>query len=330
MKAEIVESSMRFLPEICVSPCSLNQLNVRFLLVIPFVVVWFSMVLSAQDTISPANVTAPPESELDENSKSSVVYKSIEGHDLTMTVFLPAKGANRTSHNKKRPAILFFHGGGWVGGSPGQFQSQAEHFSSRGLVCFSVQYRLLNKDDPTQPPDICLEDARDAFIWVRDHADDYQIDKNRIAGAGGSAGGHLAAACGMIDLDGKPFSARPQALLLFNPVYDNGPGKKPFGYGQKRVGGRYRELSPAYNVSQDDPPMLLLLGSEDKFVSPEMAREFQKDLQEAGVRCDLIVYPGAKHGFFNTDQSPENYRQATTKAADDFLVSLGWIAAESP
>lgn len=252
----------------------------------------------------------------DQPSSTSVVYKTVGEKSLFIDVHVPPV----RSSAEKRPAIVFFHGGGWVGGSPKQFAKQAKHFQSRGIVCFLVQYRLLDKDD-SNPPTICIEDARDAFRFVQSHADNYSIDPERIAGAGGSAGGHLAAACGMIDVEGKPFEARPKALMLFNPVYDNGPGQ----WGAGRVGDRYPEFSPAQNISADDPPTIVFFGTKDKLVTVETAQAFQKKMQDVGVRSDLVLYEGAGHGFFNTNKPPENYQEQTLKAADDFLVSLEWL-----
>jgi len=249
-------------------------------------------------------------------NSTSIIYKTVGEQSLFMDALVPPV----RSPAEKRPAMLFFHGGGWVGGPPKQFAKQAKYFQSRGIVCFLVQYRLLEKDDK-DPPTICVEDARDAFRFVQSHADAYSIDRDRIAGAGGSAGGHLAAACGMIDVDGKPFEARPRALMLFNPVYDNGPGQ----WGAGRVGDRYPEFSPAHNISADDPPTIVFFGTKDKLVTVETAQAFQKKMQDVGVRSDLVFYEGAGHGFFNSEKAPENYQERTLKAADDFLVSLGWL-----
>jgi acetyl esterase len=255
----------------------------------------------------------------DQPNSTSVVYKTVGEKSLFMDVLVPPV----RSPAEKRPAIVFFHGGGWVGGPLKQFAMQAKYFQSRGTVCFLVQYRLLDKDDH-HPPTICIEDARDAFGFIQSHADEYSIDPERIAGAGGSAGGHLAAACGMIDVEGKPFAARPKALMLFNPVYDNGPGQ----WGAERVGDRYPEFSPAHNISADDPPTIVFFGTKDKLVTVETAQAFQKKMQDVGVRSDLVLYEGAGHGFFNSDKPPENYQEQTLKAADDFLVSLGWLKSQ--
>ena len=247
------------------------------------------------------------------------VYKRIAERELKLYVLRPA-GWQRSD---ARPAIVFFHGGGWVGGAPNQFNEHSTYFASRGLVCIQVEYRLL-KGQGNTPPLECVYDARTAMRWVRAHARELGIDAKRIAAAGGSAGGHLAAHVGMVDAlddpaDDRSISPKPAALLLFNPVLDNGPG----GWGTNRVGDRFPEFSPAHNVSRDDPPAILFLGSEDKLIPVQTLATLRDRMRAAGVRCDLHVYEGQGHGFFNA-KNPKYYA-LTVLEADKFLASLGWL-----
>ena len=83
------------------------------------------------------------------------------------------------------------------------------------------------------------------------------VDPNKIAAGGGSAGGHVAAATGICngfeDLRQQHRNQfKTQPLLLFNPVYDNGPE----GYGYSRVIEHFPAISPAHNITSDDPPTL--------------------------------------------------------------------------
>ena len=93
--------------------------------------------------------------------------------------------------------------------------------------------------------------------YVRSHAEGLGIDPDRIAAAGGSAGGHLAVFTALVPGIDDPaedlkVSCKPQALVLFNPVFNNGPGQ----YGYKRVGQRFHDFSPAHNISKDTPPTI--------------------------------------------------------------------------
>jgi acetyl esterase len=247
------------------------------------------------------------------------VYKRIADRDLKLYVVRP-EGWKATD---RRPAIVFFHGGGWVNGKPTQFNEHSEYFAARGLVCIQVEYRLLKGADKS-PPLVCIHDARTSMRWVRSHAGELGVDPGRIASAGGSAGGHLAAHVGMVDVlddptDDLKISAKSNAMLLFNPVLDNGPG----GFGAKTIGERFPEFSPAHNISRDDPPAVLFLGSDDKLIPVQTLKTFEAKMTALGIKCALHVYDGQGHGFFNTKN--RKYYHLTLIEADKFLASLGWL-----
>lgn len=116
-------------------------------------------------------------------------------------------------------------------------------------------------------------------------------------------------------------SAKSNAMLLFNPVFDNGPN----GWGHQRVGGDYQKYSPAHNVSPDDPPAIVFLGSQDKLIPVETLTRFKQAMDKAGVKCETKIYEGQGHGFFNFGKSGGRYYYETVAAADRFLVELGWL-----
>jgi acetyl esterase len=241
-------------------------------------------------------------------------YKKVDGRELRLWVQAPAT-------TEVRPAIVFFHGGGWVGGAPTALERQAKHLVARGMVAVLVEYRLL-APKTTDPPVVCIRDARSAMRWVRGHAAELHIDPKRIAASGGSAGGHLSAYVGLMDGIDEPgedvsVSARANALVLFNPVLENGPT----GWGRERTGADYLRYSPYHHVAPGAPPTIVLSGSDDKLIPAATLRNFQNAMRESGARCDLIIYEGQGHGFFNRDWPFD----ATLKAADEFLVSLGWL-----
>lgn len=244
------------------------------------------------------------------------VYKEVDGRKLKLYVTKP-DGWQKTDN---RPAVVFFHGGGWVGGAPGQFTEHSKYLAERGMVAIQVEYRLLDRKS-NDPPTQCVEDALDAMRWVRSHATDLGIDPNRIAAAGGSAGGHLAAYLGTVSERQSGVSTKPNAMILFNPVYDNGPG----GWGTQRVKDRYTEFSPAHNISEDDPPHIVYLGSQDKLIPVATAENFQKKMKEAGVTSELRIYEGQGHGFFNHGKDNNRWYDATIEETDKFLTSLGWL-----
>ena len=253
------------------------------------------------------------------------VYKRASGAKLLIYRFDPP-GYNADSDT--RPAAVFFFGGGWNGGKIDQFEQQAKYLASRGMITFVANYRVKSRHKVT--PDACVADAKSAVRWIRTHAKRLGIDPERIAAGGGSAGGHIAAAAGMCDgLDdpaeaGSTISSKPNALLLFNPVYHNGPE----GFSHKRVAKWFPAISPAHNISKDDPPTIVFLGSKDKHISNEIGQKFHLDLKAVGVRSEYHLYEGQPHGFFNERKSPESFLDTVLKM-DAFLVSLKWLEGKA-
>ena len=122
-----------------------------------------------------------------------MIYKTVGDQRLKMLVDKPADW----QASDKRPAIVFFFGGGWVGGNVGQFQRHCTYLASRGMVGIRVDYRVMPKGD-SGPPVMCVADAKSAMRYVRSHAGELGVDPERIAVGGGSAGGHLAAFTSML------------------------------------------------------------------------------------------------------------------------------------
>ncbi|PAW86613.1 MAG: lipase [Pedosphaera sp. Tous-C6FEB] len=245
------------------------------------------------------------------------VYKKVDGRDLRLFIVKP----DDWKATDQRPALVLFHGGGWTGGTPTQFNDQAAYLAKRGLVCVQVEYRLV-KDIPG-PPTNCVRDAKSAMRWVRSHAAELGVDPKRIGAGGGSAGGHLAAFAAMVEGNDDPaddlkVSPKAAALVLFNPVFDNGPDG---GWGTARVGNRFKEFSPAHNITADDPPAIVFLGRNDPLNGVPVVERFQANMKQAGVRCETRFYDGQAHGFFNS----EPWKTVTLIEADKFLTSLGWL-----
>lgn len=246
------------------------------------------------------------------------IYKVVDGRELHLWVVEPTDQSNRSA----RPAIVFYHGGGLVSGGPNQFNYESEYLASRGMVAVQVEYRLLPEADKSIFPTICIEDAKSAMRWVKAHAQELGVDTNHIAAAGGSAGGYLAAYMGTIQQIDAPdddlkISPKPNAIILFNGVIDNGPA----GWGYQHFGEKYKIFSPAYNVTSSTPPTLSMSGTKDTLIPPASVRSFKAAMKSAGVRCDVILYPDQEHGFFN--YLP--FAEQTTRATDEFLISLGWL-----
>ena len=260
-----------------------------------------------------------------------IAYKTVEKADgtsdeLDLNVFQPAghKASDKT------PCIVFFFGGGWNGGSPSQFYPHCEYLAERGMVAISAEYRT--KSSHKVEPKTCVFDGKSALRWVRDHATELGIDPNHVAAGGGSAGGHVAAAvaaCTKLEETSGTSSTNclPNALVLFNPVYDNGPD----GYGNERVKDYWEIFSPKHNIHAQMPPTIAFFGTEDKLIPVATTKAFEKAMQDAGVRYDNHLYEGQGHGFFNAGKSTKDdtdYFVETVREADVFLASLGFLNGE--
>lgn len=249
-----------------------------------------------------------------------LTYKTVGDVSLQLHIFEPA--SHRSS--ERRPCVVFFFGGGWVGGTPSQFYPHCYYLASRGMVAISAEYRVRSRHGTT--PVECVKDGKSAVRWVRSHAGELGIDPQRIAAGGGSAGGHVAAATGTVKgleepSEDQSISARPDALILFNPVFDNSPD----GYGYDRVKEHWRQISPMHNIDANTPPTIVFLGTEDKLIPVTTAQKYRELMTEAGRRCDLHLYKGQPHGFFNHRDGTNTYYYQTVSVMDKFLVSLGYL-----
>jgi acetyl esterase/lipase len=273
-----------------------------------------------------SQVTTDPPFQLPDNVvlKTDVVYGKGGDRDLKSDLFLPKKTS------ASRPAIVFIHGGGWSGGNRRAFYRQAAHFASaKGYLGMCIEYRL--SGEAKFPA--AVEDSKCAVRWLRANAADYQIDPNRIAACGGSAGGHLAAMLGVTDksanLEGKgghaSFSSRVNLVIDFNgpsdlaPLVANERATTPvvqfLGATPEQNRELYRQASPITYVDKKAPPFLFLHGTADATVPIEQSRILLKKLRDAGVEAEIYEADGAGHGFFNR---PPFY-EPTLKRMQEFL-----------
>lgn len=253
-------------------------------------------------------------------------YKKIGETELNLWILQPKKS------DELRPAIVFFFGGGWSSGSPEQFERQARHFAERGMVAITADYRVASrqKAKPVQ----CVADAKSCIRWVRANAQRLGIDPQRIVAAGGSAGGHLAAATATLPgldeaSEDAKVSSQPNALVLFNPCVVTAPvsGLDFKGFASnstlEKVGCEPESLSPIHHVKEGLPPTLIMHGKSDTTVPYVTVEAFTERMKKAGNRCELKGYDGQQHGFFNGPGFTD-----TLAAADEFLVSLKYLPAK--
>ena len=113
---------------------------------------------------------------------------------------------------------------------------------------------------------------------------------------------------------------KPNALVLFNPVFDNGPE----GWGHAKVKGYWKTISPMHNLDKSTPRTIIFLGTKDKLIPVATAEKYKASMAKARVRCDLHLYKDRGHGFFNYRGDMKDYNLTVTEA-DKFLASLGYL-----
>lgn len=245
-----------------------------------------------------------------------VRYKTLENEDsLTLHIFKPQSGKADSKH----PAIVYFFGGGWQFGTPLQFYRECAYYASKGMVAIAADYRIASLHHTT--PFESFEDAKDAMRWLRSHAAEYGIDPMKIAASGGSAGGHLAAALGTIPAKTGLTDYKPNLLVLYYPVVDNGPG----GYGSEEMKARYHEISPLHNIDRNTPPILFMVGTEDRSVPVKMAQSFIDKLRENQVDCELHLFEGAGHPIFLYRKELTGDFYKIRDLTDRFLIRNGYF-----
>lgn len=241
--------------------------------------------------------------------------------DLKMDLFFPAD----YTVDDKRPCIIFFFGGGWVGGQTAQFYGMSKYLASRGMVAIAAEYRTHNRHKAV--PKGCVEDGRQAIRYVRQHAAELGINPDQIVLSGGSAGGHVAAAVAMCSkIDAKPespISSMPNALVLFNPVYNNGPDG---GYGHSRVKEYWQDISPHHNIREGLPPTIVFFGTNDNCVPVKQVNAFQDTMVEAGNECATHIYDDEKHGFFHISKGGRALFEDVLTKADAFLQKHNFLS----
>ena len=268
------------------------------------------------------------------------VIKTINNEEVKIFYVKPAD----CKPGEKRTAVVWIHGGGWAGGSTESFFPHARYFANRGAVGFCIQYRLVKAYGTTVAD--CLADCKSAIRYIRQHAAELGIDPDKIVVMGDSAGGHLASCLGTIDgfddpTDNLKISPKPNAMVLYNPLSDfttsvfinriiggTALDKKTTPESQIPTNEQTelaKKLSPIFNVHKNQPPTLLIHGTDDTVILPEQSVQFTEAMKKAGNSCKLILLPETTHAFVCANwKASEEVVVSAIREADKFLISLGF------
>jgi acetyl esterase/lipase len=225
-------------------------------------------------------------------SPRRIEYRHVDGRTLGALVYSSIAGSALARH----PAVLLFHGGGWVVGEPNWPDDAARKFAALGMTAISIEYRLA--DNKATPAD-ALDDACAAFAWIRQHAAAFHVDDQRIAGYGVSAGGQLVTMAAM-----RCKSDAPKVLLLVSPMLDlTGNG---YFAGLMRANGDVSAYSPIEHIDDTTPPTLIIQGSRDSITPTDAARRFCDAMHAHHRVCELALYDNLGHVLSRDLQDQES------------------------
>lgn len=247
-----------------------------------------------------------------------VPYTGGDNPHQRLDLLLPRKPAS----DAPLPVIVFVHGGAWRGGDRREGLGMLVRVASGGRYAgAAIGYRF--SGEATWPAQI--HDCKAAIRWLRAHAEEYHLDPDRIGVIGPSAGGHLAAMLGVSGdverLEGSlgehlDVSSRvacvvdeygPTELLAMSEFASDVEHDAPDSPESKLLGGPIQEhkdaargASPITYVSADDPPFLLVHGTDDPLVPYDQSERFYDALEQEGVEALFITVEGGGHGGFRS------------------------------
>jgi acetyl esterase/lipase len=273
-------------------------------------------------------ITAPgqaPQLPASVKAEFDIAYADDSAHQK-LDLLLPKERAGTAP----LPVIVYIHGGAWRGGSKHEGIAFLTHSVATGNYAgVTVDYRLTG--EATWPAQV--NDCKAAIRWVRANANKYHLDPERIGVIGTSAGGHLAAMLGtsgnVVRLEGNggknvKESSRvacvvdlygPTELLALSEFPSDIEHDAPDSPESRLVGGPLqqnkdaaRAASPITYVSVDDPPFLLIHGTEDPLVPYDQSERFLAALEEEGVEAMLLQVKGGGHGSFRSAELDRRIR----------------------
>lgn len=266
-------------------------------------------------------------------SIKEVTYLTTEETNVKLYYKLPTK----IKADAKLPAIIWIHGGAWVGGKANTFFANAAYCALKGAVGISLEYRVI--DNNKASIDNCISDCKAAINYIKANAASLHIDTSKIAIVGESAGGHLAACMALLDTNN---SSTPAALVLYNPVVNLATGKFikylnadvalqtnkkidtiPLMHQYQTAA---KAISPLYLVKKRLPPTLIINGIEDKITPYAFAQSFCDSLKKHHTKHKILLLPKIGHAFAvpHYKSSEQQVVEALLKA-DVFLTRLGFL-----
>ena len=265
--------------------------------------------------------------------KRNIVYCKTDGatgqRKLLLDVFYPEQ-----KDKILRPAVLIIHGGGWRTGNKSIHHPLAQRLAGLGYVCFTPEYRV--STEALYPA--AVYDIKAAVRWIRRNAKKFNIDISKIAMAGHSAGGELAAFTGATNnnpaFEGMgcnlKYSSTVQAIVdmdgilaFIHPESGEGDDSKRisaatnwFGYSKKENPELWQQASPLTYAGKNTPPTLFINSSVDRMHAGR--EDYIKILNEYHIYSEVKTFENAPHSFCLF----EPWFDPTVKYIDEFLKKI--------
>lgn len=263
-------------------------------------------------------------------SFDDVVFGSTEsGRKLFADIHRPAS-------DKVLPAVVYVHGGGWLHGDKSSTRRMARRLARLGYVTMSAEYRL--GYEAAFPAGV--QDVHAAIAFLREHAEEYGVDAQRIAAVGGSAGGHIVGLVGSStdvpellpeSVQDEEASKLQAVIVMAGPmetltgsVAEKSSAAVPVSNAENWMKGTIDEKRHLYELADvltkidaQSPPMLFQCGSLD---SPERNQATRDKLSGLDIANELKVYESGTHGVWNQEKWVDRY----VNDQDAFLRRVGF------
>jgi len=274
----------------------------------------------------------------------NVCFKRIGTRKVYLDFYFPD-----VNKNKKKPVVIYTHGGGWAAGSKhgagnASFNVVHRALLKEGFCVVSVGYRLVPKNGETAMRD-CVVDSKDALRFIAAYRKELGIDSNRIFTFGDSAGGHLAQMLLLSppdSLQGDPELAKHSYKTvagvswygpcdfeneqLFNhddrEKFRDRFGPRILGKGSKPEDKLelYREMSPINYLTPESPPLLMIQGDKDTTIPVKHAYHMQKMAGSLNAPVEIIIVKNAGHNWRKVDADIDPKRDEIVKRTIPFFV----------
>lgn len=228
------------------------------------------------------------DSDFSNATTTTYVYKNCPGYDLKLEVDMPKTG------DGPFPYVIFIHGGGWHGGDFYGHKGMSTFLASHGIVGIRISYSLIPQGATFETS---WQDIQDAIQYIREHAEEWNLDKDNFGFAGHSAGGHLSSYAAMRTPGTK-------LLMTFNGIYDIAnvmQGFVPNAEHETYFGTSVSEkeyASPYKYVTSEAPFVFATYSTGDFLVDPQQIRTFENALKENGVKYEIWERDYYSHSGF--------------------------------